>query len=597
MDRNTLIGFLLIGLIFIVWFQLLTPSTPPKPPKPKVLDSAALAYADSVEKALAQKELRTQKVGEFAAVMEGTTDTITVETDLFTAKLSSKGATLISFVQKKYLDWERKPFDLITAKDGALCLLFETADARQSVVNTNDLYFTPKTSERDFKLSGKQSATIPFEIDLANGKRIKVVYTFTGDKYQIRYQTELVGLSELVRGVTYQVAWNGGLAHSEKDEIEEANSSYAHAYFNGSLEKLDADSKDKDFKLQPDGSTKWVSVQSKYFLAAIIADEPAEGAYLQGKRIVKDDKHIFEDYTVALKPRLPANQSLVQHAFTLYIGPLDYILVREAGSDLEKTMDFGWEWITRPFAEWIILPVFNLLERFIPNYGIIIIIFALLIKLVTYPLTVASTNSMKKMAQLQPQIQELQKKYANDAVKLQSELGKIYKEAGVNPLSGCLPVLLQMPLLFAMFYVIRSSIQLRQESFLWASDLSTVDAVITFPFSIPLYGSHVAVFPILMAITTYFQQKITPTTAPSEQTKVLNIILPIMLLLFFNNMPSGLGLYYLMFNVFSIVQQLYVNWQAKRNPTPVGSKQAPASKTNAVQETQKKNPKKKAKVS
>jgi YidC/Oxa1 family membrane protein insertase len=595
MDRNTLIGFLLIGLIFIVWFQLLTPTPPPKSPKPKALDSAALAYADSVEKALSQKNLAMQKVGEFARVMEGTADTLTVETDLFTAKLSSKGATLISFVQKKYLDWERKPFDLITAKDGALSLLFETTDARQSVVNTNDLYFTPKVQERTFKLSSSQSATIPFEVELENGKRIKITYTFTGNKYQIRYQTELVGVSQLVRGANYQISWNGGLAHSEKDELEEANSSYAHAYFNGSLEKLDADSKDKEFKLQPDGSTKWVSVQSKYFLAAILADEAAEGAYLQGRRIVKDDKHVFEDYTVALKQRLPLNQDVVQNGFTLYIGPLDYVLVREAGSDLEKTMDFGWEWITRPFAEWIILPVFNLLERFIPNYGLIIIIFALLIKLVTYPLTVASTNSMKKMAQLQPQIQEVQKKYADDPVKLQNELGKIYKEAGVNPLSGCLPVLLQMPLLFAMFYVIRSSIQLRQESFLWATDLSTVDAIIPLPFSIPLYGSHIAIFPILMAITTYFQQKLTPTTAPPEQTKIFNIMLPLMLLLFFNNMPSGLGLYYLMFNVFSIVQQLYVSWQAKRNPAPVGSKLAPAPKV--AQDATKKNPKKKAKVS
>lgn len=588
MDRNTLIGFLLIGLIFIVWFQLLTPSPQPKPSKPKIVDSTALAYADSVQRALAEQQ-KMQPAGPFVPYMQGVADTITVETDLFTAKLSSKGATLISFVQKKYLDWERKPFDLITARDGALSLLFEGKDARQAIVNTNDLFFTPKLEARTIRITGNQTATVPFELALESGKRIQITYTFVGDKYQIRYQTGLFGISDLVRGTTYQVVWNGGLAHSEKDELEEANSSYAHAYLSGSLEKLDADSKDRDFKLQPDGLTKWVSVQSKYFLAAIIADEEAEGAYLQGKRVAKDDKHVFEDYTAALKQRLPLNQEVVQNSFTLYVGPLDYVLVREAGSGLEKTMDFGWEWLTRPFAEWIILPVFNLLERFIPNYGIIIIIFALLIKLVTYPLTVASTNSMKKMAQLQPQIQEIQKKYANDAVKMQDELGKLYREAGVNPLSGCLPILLQMPLLFAMFYVIRSSIQLRQESFLWAQDLSTADAIITLPFTIPLYGSHIAVFPILMAITTYLQQKITPSSAPPEQTKIFNIILPVMLLLFFNNLPSGLGLYYLMFNVFSIVQQLYVNWQAKRNPAPVGSKLA---KPKAKEEPKKPSPKK-----
>jgi YidC/Oxa1 family membrane protein insertase len=166
---------------------------------------------------------------------------------------------------------------------------------------------------------------------------------------------------------------------------------------------------------------------------------------------------------------------------------------------------------------------------------------------------------MKKMSALQPALKELQEKYKDNPAKLQGELGRIYKEAGVNPLGGCLPVLLQMPLLYAMFYVFRSSIQLRQQGLLWVKDLSIPDSILDFGFSIPMYGDHIAVFPMLMAVTVFVQQKITPTAQTNEQMKIMVYMFPAMMLLFFNNMPAGLGLYYLMFNVFSVAQQFYIN--------------------------------------
>jgi len=563
MDRNTLIGFALIGLILIIWFQLLSPPKPTPPPKPHDIAIDTTLVSDTLKVA---KIDTAQKFGEFSIGARGTEELIVVETDVFTATLSSKGATLKSFIQKKYLDYERKPFDLITAKDGALSLMFETRDAKVSQINTNELYFAPKIQEKKITLTGEQSATIPFELALQGDKKIRIIYTFSGDRYKFNYQTELIGMTDVVRGSDYQVIWNGGLAHSEKDKVDESNRSHAHAYFGGSLEKLDADKTGQEFKLQPSGKTKWVSVRSKYFLAALIGDEQSEGAVLLGKRSSDNPKELFEDYTAALKQKLLLNQSVTRGTFSVYLGPLDYEIVKSVGVDLEKALDFGWEWVTRPFAEYVIIPIFSLLEKFISNYGLIIIIFALFIKLVTYPFTAASTNSMKKMSALQPQIQALQTKYADDPVKLQNELGKVYKEAGVNPLGGCLPVVLQMPLLFSMFYVIGSSIQLRQHGFLWADDLSVVDAVVTLPFAIPLYGAHIAVFPILLAATQVLQMKLTPQTGPAEQQKIFMYVLPAMMLLFFNTMPAGLGLYYLMFNIFSILQQFYINLTTPKTP-------------------------------
>ena len=583
MDRNSLIGLLLIGLIFIVWMQLLSPSKPKPKPLPKQTDTSAAATIDLDSLKKLEAYQKANALGVFSPAAEGEEKLITVETDLFTAVLSSKGATLKSFVQKKYLNEERKPFDLITSPSGATALFFQTRDGKN--ITTTDLYFSPKINTEKILLKGNQSEKVPFELVLPDGKKIEITYTFVGNLYRFEYQTNLVGLSDIVINGEYQVVWNGGLAHSEKNKLDEAMRSYAHAIQAGELLKLDADKAGETKKVNPDGKTKWVSVQSKYFIAAIIAETESKGAYLQGYRNTDDEKLVFEDYTVALREDLPFNQNEVKGNFALYVGPLDYDLLKDNGVGLERALDFGWEWLTRPFAEWLIVPVFNFLNQYISNYGIIIIIFAFLIKLVTYPLTAASTNSMKKMATLQPQLQAVQEKYKDDPAKLQSELGKIYKEAGVNPLSGCLPVLLQMPLLIAMYNVFSASIQLRQQSFLWADDLSTPDAVIHFPFSIPLYGDHIAVYPILMAISIYVQQKITPqqSGAMADQMKIMTYIFPIMMLLFFNNLPAGLGLYYFMFNVFGLVQQVYTN---STLPKPV-AKPAQAISPNGTKKKKK----------
>ncbi len=559
MDRNSLIGLLLIGLIFIVWMQLLTPSKPKPKPRLKTIDTTATTTVDSDSLERLKAYQKANALGMFSPAAEGEERLITVETDLFTAVLSSKGATLKSFVQKKYLNEARKPFDLITSPSGATALFFQTRDGKN--ITTTDLYFTPKTNAEKVTLTGKQSEKIPFELVLPDGKKIEITYTFVGNSYRFDYQTNLVGLGDVVINGEYQVVWNGGLAHSEKNKLDEAMRSHAHAMQAGELLKLDADKAGETKKQSPDGKTKWVSVQSKYFIAAIIAETESKGAYLQGYRNSDDEKLVFEDYVVALREDLPFKQNEVKGNFALYVGPLDYDLLKDNDVGLERALDFGWEWLTRPFAEWLIVPVFNFLNQYISNYGIIIIIFALLIKLVTYPLTAASTNSMKKLAALQPQLQAVQEKYKNDPVKLQNELSKIYREAGVNPFSGCLPILLQMPLLIAMYNVFSASIQLRQEPFLWADDLSAPDAVVHLPFSIPLYGDHIAVYPILMAVSIYIQQKITPqqSGAAAEQMKIMTYIFPILMLLLFNNLPAGLGLYYFMFNVFGLIQQVYTN--------------------------------------
>ena len=558
MDRNSVIGLVLIGLIMIVWMQFMAPERNPVQDMTAV-DITAVEETvngrNNVPASAMQDAGGTDNFGEFADVAKGEEKVITIDNELFTAVFSSRGATLKSMVLKEHLNSEREQFDLVKNSDsGALSLFFQTRDGKK--IDTRDLFFTVSDTQNEVTLAGDQSYSLTYRLDVAPGRSITVVYTFRGDKYAIGYDVQMTGFDGLLPGNEYQLEWDGGLLHSEKNHEDEVQNSWASAYMGGSLLKLDANDPAKDYREEQSGVAKWIAVRTKYFVAALIPSSPTEGVYLDGSHKAGEK---FEHYTAALKFTLPPGEETHKESLVLYVGPIDYNVLHSLGVNLEKIMDFGWDWLTRPFAEYIILPIFNLLNKFISNYGLIIIISALLIKLVTYPLTMASTKSMKKMAALQPMMKELQEKYKDNPAKMQSELGRIYKEAGVNPLGGCLPVLLQMPLLFAMFYVFRSSIELRQQSFLWAKDLSVPDSILDLGFSIPLYGDHIALFPILMGGAVYLQQKITPTVQTNEQMKIMMYIFPVMMLLFFNNLPAGLGLYYLMFNVFSIIQTFYIN--------------------------------------
>ncbi|NTV02516.1 MAG: membrane protein insertase YidC [Chlorobiaceae bacterium] len=572
MDRNSVIGFALIAVIMMVWLQFM------KPQQKAGLEQAAarrelVATQQAAARSSAPTATKADSLGSFASASTGPERLVTVENDLMKATISTKGATLKSLVMKKHLDGAHKPFDLVQSRQkGALSMLFLTSDGKR--IDTRDLNFRSLSADSALTVSGANKATLSFILDVDSSRSMQVTYTFTGDSYTVGYDLKLTGFGSTIAGNQYQLAWDGGMAYSEKDKVDEANNALASAYLGGGIVKLDAkDSKQPFYKEEASGKAQWAAVRSKYFVAALIPGRETDGIYLNGSKAAGSD---FENYIAALKMNLPAGSNVVEDHYRIYAGPLDYNTVRSLNVGLEKIMDFGWDWLTRPFAEYIILPIFNLMNRYVGNYGLIIIIFAFLIKAVTYPLSMASTKSMKKMAELQPLMKEVQDKYKDNPAKLQSELGRIYKDAGVNPLGGCLPTLLQMPLLFAMFYVFRSSIQLRQHGFLWAKDLSVPDSILDFGFAIPMYGDHIAVFPILMAVTVYLQQKITPSTQSNEQMKVMLWMFPAMMLLFFNNMPAGLGLYYLMFNIFSVAQQYYIN--ATTTPSAATLKAASAVK-------------------
>lgn len=573
MDRNSVTGLALIALIMIVWLQFMSPEKKAlRENEPPGAAKTELAGSGGERAAPAALKPASDTFGSFAAVSSGREELVKIDNDLFTITLSSKGATIKSVVLKKHLDGRMQPFNLVSGADkGALSLLFLSNEGIK--IDTRDLYFRPLYTEKHTTLSGSRSAVVAYRLDVGPQQAIDITYRFFGNSYKVDYDVKLTGFNNALAGNEYQLQWDGGLTYTEKNREDESQNALAGAYLGGSLVKMDASKENQSYREEQSGEAGWVAVRNKYFAAALIPGSKTDGIYLEGK---KDPGH-FENYLASLKMGVPSAGSVARDHYTLYIGPLDYNTVKKLGAGLEKIMDFGWDWLTRPVAEYVILPVFTWMNGFVSNYGLIIIIFALLIKLVTYPLSMASTKSMKKMAALQPALKDLQEKYKDNPAKLQSELGRIYKEAGVNPLGGCLPVVLQMPLLFAMFYVFRSSIQLRHHGFLWAKDLSVPDSILDFGFSIPVYGDHIAIFPILMGITVFIQQKITPTAQSNEQMKVMLYVFPVMMLLFFNNLPAGLGLYYLMFNIFSVAQQFYINSTTSADDVPQAALAAAAA--------------------
>ena len=273
---------------------------------------------------------------------------------------------------------------------------------------------------------------------------------------------------------------------------------------------------------------------------------------------------VKEIYKVALK--LPFKGTREEKtAVTVFLGPLDRNVLTSYNADLDKMLSLGWTWVVRPISEYFILPLFNGLHSFIPNYGIVLILFSIIIKIILHPLTKKSMNSMKKMQKLQPMIAEIKEKHKNDPTKINQATMKLYSEYGINPAGGCLPVVLQMPILFALFAVFRSTIDLRHATFaFWITDLSIPDTIFTLPFTIPIFNvTRISGLALMLGVTQFYQSR--QTTADPSQ-KAMAYMMPFLMFFLFNSFPSGLNLYYTLFNVLSIAQQTYINKLHKDEP-------------------------------
>jgi len=560
LDKKTILAFLLIGLVFLfvqspIYQKIFFPDSYKKQlearqTRPATADSVATRVvkegtlaAESLSSAPDDSGQRTLQ-----EEMQQPAREITVESDLFTAVFSTRGGTLQSWTLKKYRKSGSELVSLLPENGREnLGLDFVTRD--EDTLRTGLYNFA--CDDQGMIMATPGGTTLTFTRPFPDGRFISKSYTFRSGRYDFDLEVSLENMGSLVADKSYQIVAPNGLASSEVRLAEDMYYAKAAVAAAGRVNKI---SKTRGVLEKESGSIDWVGVRTKYFAYAIIpVSQKGASATTLGQEFIwqGDSKLKWKKYAIGLG--MPLTRESSRDRFTIFIGPMNDDLLKSYKIGLEKFMDMG-AVIIQPFSI-AILWTFKKLHAVIPNYGLVLLLFALIIKLITAPLTHKSTVSMKRMQALQPRMEELKEKYAKDPQRLNAETMKLYKEEGVNPMSGCLPILLQMPLLWALYIVFRTTISLRQEGFFWwIKDLSGPDTVFTLPFSIPMYGNGVNILPLLMGLTMIVQQKM---SISDPKQKAMVYFMPIFMTLLFNNFPSGLNLYYTLFNIIAIIHQKY----------------------------------------
>ena len=560
MDRNTITAFLFIAIILILYPLYLEFITPEKIKTPDGNIQTSSQYEIATEKTTEKIETENAKErgdDRYAVYdLPAEEKNITINSNLYQATVSTLGGgSIVSFRLKHHLLKNDSTVNLIDDKNKRnLYLSFVSIDG--------DLIVLKKPWETDVSLKKidvtEKSETITFQQKVIYNNQnylIEKSLTFYPNSYSIDLFLNLSELSDIIHLGNYAVTWSGGLPQTENNPKDELTYFGGYVYQAGkpyAFEKLSSGIKnDPSYWGKVSGNTDWVAVRSKYFVSALIP-ETGTGPVEVNLGKANDNQNVY-NYKAHFQANDPGSR------LSLYLGPLEYKRIKDLDVGLSSLMNFGIAPI-RPISKGV-LWLLKFLHQFIPNYGVVLVLFSILIKILVYPLTKKSYQSTKEMQAIQPLVAELKEKHKKDPTKLNKATMALYKEHGVNPLGGCLPLLLQMPLLFALFQVFRSTIELRNAPFIfWINDLSSPDIIYHLPFSLPVYGGHIAVLPLVMGVTMFLQQKMMPTQASGQQ-KFMSYFMTGFFILLFNNFPSGLNLYYTLFNVFTILQQKFLTPQ------------------------------------
>jgi len=577
MDRNTIVGFVLIGIILMGWLYFQNQNTPPKQDEKKTeqqlprdsVKKTEQPQVDTVKKTVQDTTQKTVPVSEKNGALFGKFETgedkvAIVETDKYYAEFSTKGGSLIKFEVKGFKTWDGYPVQLLQLqKGGELNILFNSTEGK--LINTKHLYFNSSYKAWDkINVRGNEEYKIVYELPIdSNGAKITKTFTFKNDSYMFGVEVGLENSGKYISNFEYQLAWENSLKLTEYRSDGEGSHAQAFAEMGDELEVLDVTAKDEPVKSDLNGQTNWVSSRIKYFTVFLIpVGKKADGSFITGNYYDLPEKGFEKDYSIALKMAVKNDKS-ERNKFNVYLGPVDYEILKGYDMNLQSTMRFSLDFLVRPIAQYAILPFFLFLHKFISNWGIVIIIFSIVMKVVLTPFTRYQMKSMKKMGELQPKMNALKEKYKDDPQKQQQMLMKMYKDEKINPAGGCLPMLLQLPILYALFGVFSSTIELRQAYFgLWIHDLAVPDVIVKLPFTIPLFGvDYLSGLALLMGVTMFIQQKMT-VKDPKQMAMVY--IMPIMLTFLFTTLPAGLNLYYFMFNLLSIIEQYYITKKGKK---------------------------------
>ncbi|GAB3527430.1 membrane protein insertase YidC [Pontibacter brevis] len=552
MDRNQAIGFGLIAVLLLAYTFFFSSPEPAQQAeviqdtaKVEQLQQTAVVEDDSLAQAR-----RASALGAFGAAATGEATTTTLENQNMRVTFSSKGGQVEEVLLKNYKTYQGDTLVLFDRESSNTDIAFTTNDGK--AVKFSDLYFTASDVREVQGENGISGKTISFQAQLGNGQYIEQVYTLYDENFLMGYKLNFEGLANQVSGNTMTFTWTDKLKQLERDLKQNRAKSTINYYT--AEEDFDylsiSETTETETVEQP---LKWVANKQNFFTAGIIAGNQFAGAKMETS-VDEADTTVVK--TLASQIQIPAQDVLSGNGeFMFYFGPNDYNILKQIGNDFDRNLDLGWG-IFSYVNKWLIIPAFDFLENYITNYGIIIMLLVLYIKTILFPLTYKSYISMAKMKVLKPEIDAIKERNDGDMQKTQMETMKLYQEMGVNPMSGCIPMLLQIPILFAMFNFFPNSIELRQEAFLWASDLSTYDVFARLPFTIPFYGNHVSMFTLLMtASTILYTWSNNQMNTMQGPMKFYSYLMPVIFMFVLNSFPAGLSFYYFVSNIVTFGQQ------------------------------------------
>ena len=565
MDRNTIIGFVLLGLLLFVYLYTSTKNSHELEAQRKhIADS--IAFVNKVKEDAAAKAAVAAAHNDTSSAAKPAVDTtgfnpafmgkellVTLENGLVKIVFSNKGGQPVDVELKQFKSYDSTPVRLIgEGPENRINYPINTGNT--GARNIAELYFNAGQVVKN----ADGSQTIRYVLPAPAGQGITHTFTLPADGYDLSWDIGISNPGLLFSGNNFNLGWHVTTQRAQSNIQDERMRSSVCFFENEQFDYISAKS-ERSF----DKPVQWLSVAQQFFNTTLIAKEPfTSGLVRQAKPESSDTTNMVDRVDVALQGKLPAAASATV-GFTLYYGPNDFYILEKQAPGMTRIIDLGRNLYSfvRPVNVYIIMPVFNFFKSHISSYGIAILLLTLFIRLFTSPLVYSSYLSGAKMKALRPEIEAMKKRVGNDQQAVGMEQMKLFREAGVNPLGGCIPALLQIPIFFALYSFFSSNIGLRGETFLWSHDLSTFDTILRLPFNIPRFGDHISLFALLAVSTSFLISLYGMSMTPDQSNpamKYMPYIMPVFLLLFFNSLASALTWYYTVSNVITLTLQFVI---------------------------------------
>lgn len=578
MDRNSLIGLLLIGALLIGYSIWTKPSEEERLEQLRIRDSIqnvqmeqqaearrlellkdSLGESSAVPSPEQQEEQLKQELGGFSGSATGEEELLVMENQFLKLAFSTKGGKVYSAELKEYKTWDQKPLILFEGEENQFDLKFY---AQNKPIFTENLYFVPQTDRKVFNDS-TQVQSLTMRLEAGEGRWIDFVYSLEPESYRLGFEIKLHNMNEVLGRNTpfIDLDWGFPLRQQERGfKFASQYSSIYYKFFNdevGHLRATKEGSEDLTTKVE------WIGYKQQFFSTVLRTDNYFNSAKISTTNMEEESGYLKHCQSAISLPIDGQAEETIPLSF--YFVPNHFKVLKDIGHELNSVVDLGWPFISW-INKWFVVNIFHYLEgvfNFKWKYGLIIIILTIFFKTLLLPLSYRSFVSGAKMRVLKPQIDEINQKFSKDkAMEKQQATMALYKKAGVNPMGGCLPMLLQMPIWLALFRFFPASIELRQQSFLWATDLSSYDSIINLPFNIPAYGDHVSLFTLLMAVSMALTTKVnmaqTDTGQQMPGMKLMMYLMPVMMLFWFNSYASGLSFYYFVSNLITFLQMYLI---------------------------------------